>query len=345
MKKISLNGTWHLTGAGYDCEGTIPGSVYSFLLDNQLMEDPFYRQNELAAVKLLENEFTFTKSFVWEAAEDKVLLRCEGLDTLCDIYINGRHVAYTDNMHRTYEFDVTDILMDGENEIKVICHPVDAYIKEKHAEHPLIATQDALAGFGHIRKAHCMLGWDWGPRLPDAGIWRNIELLVLDSARITDFHIIQRHAEGRVYVTPYVETDLEADVTVNVTAPDGSAYMLNAGQEAEIRKPQLWWPNGLGDQPLYTFTAELIKDGQIVDCRKKRIGLRTLKLVREKDVYGESFCHEVNADAFARYVEIDSPDSDFILSDNYFDMNAGKKTVRILEGEAKTIVLRSVYDI
>lgn len=53
----------------------------------------------------------------------------------------------------------------------------------------------------------------------------------------------------------------------------------------------------------------------------------------------------VYADAYAKYVEIDSPDSDFILSDNYFDMNAGSKTVKILEGSPKTIRLRSVYDI
>ena len=169
MKKVSLNGTWRLIGAGYDCEGLISGSVYSFLLDNGLMEDPFYRQNELEAVKLLENEFVFSRSFTWEPTDDRVMLHCDGLDTLCDIYINGKHVAYTDNMHRTYEFDVTDLLVEGENEIKIVCHPVDAYIKEKHEEHPLPASRDALEGFGHIRKAHCMLGWDWGPRLPDAG--------------------------------------------------------------------------------------------------------------------------------------------------------------------------------
>lgn len=147
----------------------------------------------------------------------------------------------------------------------------------------------------------------------------------MDSARITDFHIIQRHAEGRVYVTPYVETDLEADVTVNVTAPDGSAYMLNAGQEAEIRKPQLWWPNGLGDQPLYTFTAELIKDGQIVDCRKKRIGLRTLKLVREKDVYGGSFCHEVNG------IQFFAMGADYIPEDNIFSRITPERTGWLLK--------------
>ena len=325
MKKISLNGTWRLTGAGYDCEGTIPGSVYSFLLDNALMEDPFYRQNELEAVKLLENEFTFSRKFVWKSTDDKVLLHCDGLDTLCDIYINGAHVAYTDNMHRTYEFDVTDLLVEGENEIKIVCHPVDPYIKEKLAEHPVPASTDALAGFGHIRKAHCMLGWDWGPRIPDAGIWRNIELLVLDSARITDFHITQRHVNGKVYVTACVETDREAAVAVTAKTPGGQSLLLEPNKETIIKDPQLWWPNGLGEQPLYIFSAVVLKNGLVVDCQEKRIGLRTLKLIREKDVYGESFCHEVNG------VKFFAMGADYIPEDNVFSRITPERTRWLLK--------------
>ncbi len=321
MTKISLNGTWRMTGGGFDCTGIVPGSVYSFLLNNKLMEDPFYRQNELEALKLMENEFVFSRKFEFSPTGDKVLLHCDGLDTLCDIYINNIHVAYTENMHRTYEFDVTELLLDGENEIRIIFHPVDPYIKKKHSEHPLPDSSDALAGFGHLRKAHCMLGWDWGPRLPDAGIWRNIELLVLDSARITDFHIIQRHSDGKVYVTPYVKTDKGAIVTVTVKDPDGTLLSIEANKETEINNPKLWWPNGLGSQPLYTFTAEITEnvqtpDAQILnhyaDCQEKRIGLRTLKLIREKDVYGESFCHEVNG------VRFFAMGADYIPEDNVF---------------------------
>ena len=134
MKTITLNGVWQMRGAGYDCKGNVPGSVYSFLLDNQLMEDPFYRQNEQKALELSDNEFEFFRSFDYEATGDEVILRCEGLDTLCDIYINGAHVAYTDNMHRTYEFDVTDLLKTGTNVIRIVFHRIDPYMKEKFAE-------------------------------------------------------------------------------------------------------------------------------------------------------------------------------------------------------------------
>lgn len=325
MKKVSLNGIWRMTGAGYDCEGQIPGSVYSFLLDNHFMEDPFFRQNELDALKLLENEFIFQKSFHWESTDANVILHCDGLDTLCDIYINGIHVAYTDNMHRTYEFDVTPFLVSGDNEIKIICHPVDPYIKAKESIHYVPTATTSLIGLSHIRKAHCMLGWDWGPRLPDAGIWRDIALYILDSARITDFHILQRHEKGRVYVTPLVETDLDAPVTVEVSAPNGEIFTLLANTESEIPDPKLWWPNGLGEHPLYTFRALLKKEGQIVDIQEKRIGLRTLKLIREKDVYGESFCHEVNG------VRFFAMGADYIPEDNIFSRITPKRTKWLLQ--------------
>ena len=250
MKKVSLNGIWKMSGAGYECEGMIPGSVYSFLLDKGLMEDPFYGMNELEALKLLDHEYTFSREFDFVPEGHKVLLRCEGLDTLCDLYINGVHLAYTDNMHRTYEFDVTEQLKSGKNTISALFHPPIPYITEKQKEEPLTQPWHCTAGAGHIRKAHCMLGWDWGPRLPDAGIWKDISLLVLDSARITDFHILQRHENGCVFITPNVTTDKAAEVTVTMTTPDGETYAIPANQETEIFNPQLWWPNGLGEQPL-----------------------------------------------------------------------------------------------
>ena len=320
MKKISLNGIWQMRGAGYECEGTVPGSVYSFLLEKGLMEDPFYGMNELDALKLLDNEFTFTKTFDFAPTGDKVLLRCEGLDTLCDLYINGTHIAYTDNMHRTYEFDVTEHLRAGKNNISVLFHPPIPYITEQQKKETVYEPWHCTEGAGHIRKAHCMMGWDWGPRLPDAGIWKDISMIVLDSARIMDFHIIQRHENGRVFITPNVVTDKEAEVTVNVTTPDGKTYAIPTNIETEIVNPRLWWPNGLGEQPLYTVTARCCGAEE-----SKRIGLRTLKLIREKDKYGESFCHEING------VRFFAMGADYIPEDNILTRVTPEKTYKLIQ--------------
>ena len=310
MIKTDLNGKWIVKGNGYECEGTVPGSVYSFLLNAGLMEDPFYRDNELKALELMDHEYEFSRDFDFELDDNRVLLHCDGLDTLCDLYINDRHLAYTSDMHRTFEFDVTDYLKNGNNQIKVVFHPVDKYLKEVFPLKPTNAPTHPLKGFGNIRKANCMHGWDWGPQLPDAGIWRDIYLLTMNSARITDIRITQRHSDGKVYITPHVCTDKEAEMILTLTSPDGCTTALEANKENEIDHPHLWWPNGLGDQPLYEVKVELIENGEVVDSQSRRIGLRTMKLIRERDKYGEGFCHEVNGVRFfamgANYIPEDS---------------------------------------
>lgn len=323
MKKTDLNGIWTLNGAGYQTEGTVPGSVYSFLLDADLIPDPFYRDNELNALALMDHEFTFSKKFLFHS-KNNILLHCDGLDTLCDIYLNGKHVAYTDNMHRTWEFDVSQYLIDGENEIKLIFHPVDAYIKEKQAVKPIPGMHECMDGFAYIRKTNCMLGWDWGPKLPDAGIWRDIYLLEKDSARICDFHIVQRHENGKVYITPNISVDAPCDINITMTAPDGTQLLLAPNTEVDIDNPQLWWPNGLGEQPLYTIRAELIENDCVVDSTEKRIGLRTMKLIRKKDRWGESFYHEVNGVAFF------AMGADYIPEDNILSRITKERSEKLL---------------
>ena len=113
MKKIDLGGIWNMKGNGFDCDGTVPGSVYSFLLNNGLMEDPYYRQNELDALALMEHDYTFSRSFVFDkSVTAPVLLCCDGLDTICDIFLNGQMVGHTENMHRSYEFDIMHAVTD-----------------------------------------------------------------------------------------------------------------------------------------------------------------------------------------------------------------------------------------
>ena len=314
-----------MTGNGYDVEGKIPGSLYSFLLDAGLMDDPYYRDNEFDALALTHSDYTFERRFEFEKGESRYLLRFEGLDTLCDVYLNGKYIASTINMHVTYEFDVTEALLNGENTLTVVCREIHTFIKEKCAERNLFDTIQALAGFGYIRKAHCMLGWDWGPFLPDMGIWRNVYLITKDSARITDLKVEQRHDGGRVFITPKLSTDTPCDVNVTVTAPDGECYTIEANEEWEVPSPRIWWPRGLGEQPLYTLRAELLLDGEVCDFTEKRIGLRTLKLIREKDRWGESFTHECNGIRFF------AMGADYIPEDNVLSRCTAERTRLLLK--------------
>ena len=330
MQKLNLNGSWTLDVIAGDGSAVyskvpakVPGSVYHDLLAAGQIEDPFWRDNETEALKLMEHSFRYARSFGVSPellAADAVRLRCEGLDTLATVEINGQPAGRADNMHRTWEFDVKALLRPGENAIAVTFASPTRFLRQANAETFLDGSTDAMAGFPHLRKAHCMFGWDWGPRLPDAGIWRGISLIGVETARIRQVRVRQRHGEGRVVCA--IETDIER-------LSDGT-LLTGFGPRCEItvEHPELWWPNGYGAQPLYGISVELKAGGRLLDAWKKRIGLRTLTLHREKDQWGECFCHRVNG------VDIFAMGADYIPEDNLLPRVTPERTRRLLSDAA-----------
>ena len=337
MKTISLNGAWTLeipASAFGAVPAAVPGSVYHDLLTAGCIEDPFWRDNETEALKLMENDFVYSRRF--EVGADllgceSVILRCEGLDTLAEIRVNGALAGTAENMHRIWEYDVKSLLREGENDISVRFASPTKYIREAYALSRADGSSDAMVGFPLLRKAHCMFGWDWGPRLPDAGIWRPISLLGIDTARIRDVLILQDHSRAPDAVALTVRTNLEhvgageAAVRVRVTGPGGETFEA-CGEEAviDIPEPKLWWPAGFGDQPLYTVTVTLEKDGAELDSSEKRIGLRTMTVTRKKDEWGESFSHCVNG------VDIFAMGADYIPEDNLLPRVNPERTRKLL---------------
>ena len=204
MKRLMLNGAWTLEipGSAFGpVPAEVPGSVYTDLLRAGLLEDPFYRDREDQALALMENDFVYSRTFQVNdelLRSDAVLLRAEGLDTLADLFVNRIRIGSADNMHRTWEFDIKDVLHTGENEIMIRFSSPTRFIREAYQADRADGTADAMEGFPHLRKAHCMFGWDWGPRLPDAGIWRDISVIGVGKARIRDVFIRQEHRDGKV---------------------------------------------------------------------------------------------------------------------------------------------------
>lgn len=340
MQTISLNGMWRLRLSGYAqaVDAEVPGSMYSALLKAGKIQDPFYRENELDAVGLSDNGCTFSRTFLLDGSmlnHDRVVLRCEGLDTLCGLSVNGAFVAYTENMHRTYEFDVKKLLKAGMNSIRAVFDSPTRFVTEKEKEQELdCGTLYGKGGATYLRKAHCMFGWDWGPALPDMGIWRDISLIGFDAARIADFAVFQNHEHGKVIVTATLKTEkwteaaLRAEVTL--TSPDGTVRRQerSAGTAEEFRfdldNPQLWWPNGYGEHPLYTVSAALFRADAELDRKNLRIGLRTVRLKREDDEKGQSFLFEING------AEIFAMGADYIPEDSILSRRSRERTERLI---------------
>ncbi len=336
MKTMTLNGTWTLNipGSSFpETKASVPGSVYHDLLTAGLIPDPFDRDNEDEALKIMEYDFIYSRSFSASPEllkSDRVLLRCHGLDTLAEVSINGKPAGSADNMHRTWEYDVKALLREGDNMIRITFSSPTRYIRKLYGQKPLEGSSDAMRGFPYLRKAHCMFGWDWGPHLPDAGIWRDIELIGADTARLRDVYVAQRHEAGKVTlnIISNVEriTDGNVKTTVTVTAPDGKEFTAEGEKcSLTIDDPQLWWPAGYGEQPLYTVKVTLCGTRGDLDVWQRRIGLRTMMVRRDKDEWGESFCHCVNG------LDIFAMGADYIPEDNLLPRVNRERTRRLLE--------------
>lgn len=346
MLLIDLNGKWKMKRTDLEdwIDATVPGSVYGDLLQAGLMEDPFYRDNEYEATELSDHNYEYLRDFNVSRetlGHDRVLLTCEGLDTLCDLYLNGVNIISTDNMHRTYEIDVKNALHEGVNTLHAVFKNPIAYIKQKHAEYPLVESEPTMMnGFAYLRKVHCMFGWDWGPVLPDMGIWRSISIRGYDAARLDDVYITQNHKSGRVELDLRAALDnwsgRELTVTATVTAPCGKVFekALTTKENEnhlliEIDDPKLWWPNNLGDQPLYDVNVTVKDGGNEIDSKNLRIGLRTLTVRREKDQWGESFSFCVNG------VDFFGMGGDYIPEDNIFSRLSRERTEVLIKSCVK----------
>ncbi len=257
MKTINLNDKWTLTVLGenvYHIPGTpietkVPSTVYGTLLEKNMIPDPFYRDNELTALKLMENDFVYETDFTLcdEAREvDRLFLRFEGIDTLADVYLNDKRLGYANNMNRVWEYDITaeagDDAADTVYHLKVVLHSPTRFIREANDKCPVGGSSDAMPGFPHIRKAACMFGWDWGPRLPDAGLFRPVSIQAVKTARIAQVCLTQQHqvtgktvhgnTVSRVRLTADAEIEWmpeagedKAKLLLLVTTPDGTATL------------------------------------------------------------------------------------------------------------------------
>lgn len=329
-EQVNLGGAWRMREADSQTwhSAHVPGSVYADLMADGTMPDPFWRENELDAFERMKKDYVYQRTFtVTEAqlAHAHVELVCEGLDTLAHVSLNGREIAFADNMHITWVWDVKEQLHAGENTLEIRFDSPILYCAKKAEEAPGWESSDATPGFRHLRKAHCMFGWDWGPRLPDAGIWRPIFLRTWDTARLENALMLQAHHDGVVDVTIRPEIAGESAWSAEITAPDGEVLTLPETMAAEqvisIQNPQLWWPNGLGKQPLYRVTVRLATG----DTRTWRIGLRTMTVSREKDEWGEEFCHVVNG------MKVFAMGADYIPEDNILARVTPERTRRLLE--------------
>lgn len=299
---------------------TVPGTVHTDLMANEIIEDPFFRLNERGVQWVDKEDWMYQTTFVPTEAE-LAANNCElvfyGLDTYADVYLNGSPLLNADNMHRTWRVDVKDKIKPGENKLEVYLHsPIKIDLpKCDQYDYGFNTGPDQSQNGGifdklvsiFARKAGYHYGWDWGPRLVTSGIWRPVVLEAWNGPRLADVQVIQnkvtdRRADLTLVSEVIADSDVPAaDITVTADGKQIAAktVALKKGMNriempATVKNPRLWWPNGLGEAYLYNLTTAVNVDGTASDTDTKKIGLRSIVLHNDKDQYGHNLYFEVN---------------------------------------------------
>lgn len=299
---------------------TVPGVVHTDLMDNKIIDDPFYRLNERGVqwVDKEDWEYKMTLNVAPDVFDkDNIELDFKGLDTYADVYLNDSCILKANNMFREWIVPVKHLLKKDNNELRIYFHsPIKMDIPNFDAfNYPIEAGNDQSENGGvfdkkvsvFARKAGYHYGWDWGPRLVTSGIWRPVYLIGWNDARIENVQYIQEKVnEKRADIKTRVRViaDKEGDAVLTVKAEGIKNTWTKTARvkkgtnlietDLTVHNPKLWWTNGLGEAHLYPFTVTVTMDGKVADDQTTNIGIRSLKVIREKDEAGTTFYFELN---------------------------------------------------
>ena len=306
---------------------TVPGGAHTDLLALGQIPDPFVADNEIKVQWVAQTDWEYRGQFSVSAATASMphlFLAADGLDTLAEVTLNGKLLGKTENMFCAFRWDVAGLVHAGSNELNIVFRSSVNYGQARNAEKPLSLKMGmSLEGGVFVRKAPCHFGWDWGPKLPPVGVWRDLRLEGYEQARVEDVHLRQQHVKNGVKVSAKVQAEVwdaaGLSARLSVVSPNGKKLFeteseLSGGQadlSVLVKRPELWWPNGYGAQPLYAVTVSLKNGEKTLDEKTYRLGLRTVELRQEPDEWGESFTFVVNG------VPVFMKGSDWIPADSF----------------------------
>lgn len=323
---LEINQNWHFKQARLSNwhPAKVPGVIQTDLMANDLLSDPFYRLNEKEVQWVDKEDWEYKTTFRLTPQmlnQQHILMNFEGLDTYADVYLNDSLILKANNMFRSWEIPITELVEKGKNTLRVFFHsPLKHDLAKFDAlNFQYFANNDQSQNGGMFnkklsifaRKAGFHYGWDWGPRLVTMGIWKPITVVAWSDARIDDVYMEQTEVTKS-------KANLETQVSLSVDHPITNASIRVIDQESKkviaeriidlqkgeqtihcpftILNPKLWWTNGLGDAYRYQFKTEVIVDSKVIDFKEQKIGVRSLKIIQKKDQYGSGFYFELNGE-------------------------------------------------
>ncbi len=309
---LKLDGLWTLNDTSKEvCKVSIPGDIFTGLIDSGLYKDPYYGVNELEFLELAQKDWVLKKTVDINSLDyNEIVLDIDSLDTYCDIYINDILIGYSENMFIPFNKNIKDQLVLGENSISIEFYSAENRAIKLEEDHPypipLMAAPIQSPARNFTRKVQCHSGWDWGPALMVSGIYNSITIKSFAAGQVLNWDCN--------YVLNNYDASVKIDIDYRSYTNGEVIFNFNdTGKEIEFKKYvnrgfnkitldynksdiELWWPNGYGDQPLYDFTLET-GDEKL----SKKIGFRTLEVISQEDQIGKSLYFRVNGiDIFSK---------------------------------------------
>ncbi len=311
-QRISLDGTWQCTGLDEHrrplaVEAKVPGCVHTDLMRGGVIDyDIFWRDNHTKCLWIERTDFTYTRTFTLEEIGPRPKLVFEGLDTYCEVFLNGHSLGEADDMFIRHEFAVDDCLRTGENELKVCFR--SPLFTEQFAPRPAAFTAERL----YTRRMQCTYGWDWVARFVTMGIFRDVYLEFSEGMRVEDIYIYTKEldAHGAQVMAEISLADVREgdEVEVLVRDPGGEPIYRHVcyckepllREYIDVLAPCLWMPNGYGEQPLYELQVSV---GGRVD-RMQSFGIVKARVLEAPDRPGSEYdrrCRELQKCAGKEY--------------------------------------------
>lgn len=300
-RKDELKETW--------IHAQVPGDWVLDYVRAGKLEDPYYQDNYLKIRDYENSHIFYSNYFEWGSSTEQVWLCFDGIDTVADIYLNGKLIGHAENMYIPHKFEATGLLQ-GKNELFVHIKPV-ALEARKYPIGAFSTTckynYEALV----IRKATHMFGWDICPRIVTSGLWREVKIIQKPQEYIDNVFlwveklVSDEKAEccltfdiniGNLPVNGY-ELQIKGVCGDSMFEAKEKLWYVHGRMKFEINAPKLWWPRGYGEQNIYQITVTLLCDGKVQDQYEFSQGLRITELIHD-DLIDENgngdFCFVIN---------------------------------------------------
>ncbi|XP_040333245.1 beta-mannosidase isoform X3 [Herpailurus yagouaroundi] len=326
-RSLSLRGSWRIRSGNGSLElpGRVPGCVHSALFQRGLIQDPYYRFNDLKYRWISLDNWTYSKKFQipfniskWQ----KVNLIFEGVDTVAKILLNSVPIGKTDNMFKRYSFDITTVVRNV-NSLELRFQSPVLYAAQRSKAHTSYwvppdcppPVQKGQCHVNFIRKEQSSFSWDWGPSFPTQGIWKDVRIEAYNVCHLNFFTF------SPIYDNHTQRWNLEIESSFDVVSPkpiSGQVIVaipklqtqqtysieLQPGERivelfVKINKNatvETWWPHGHGNQTGYNMTVLFKLDGGLSIEKSAKVYFRTVELIEEsiEGSQGLSFYFKIN---------------------------------------------------